>query len=539
MLKKAAIESEPKTSQKPEFSEIGELRQLDMSKIRERKTNPRHFFNVATMQELAESIKSTGVHQPITVRPVQNDMIDAEPTHFEIVCGARRFRASEMAGKEKIPAIIRRLNDEEAALVCSIENLQRVDLHPMEEAEGFRQILADGTKVDDLAQQLGKSKAYIYASIKLCSLCGEVKKLFIEGKIAASHAVLIARIPLRITQIEVANETIKWNWPVSNLERMIAGRYQCKLDDAKWNLKDEKLHPSAGSCVKCPNRTGNQQHNYPGISANVCTDTSCFSIKRAKFAESIIQKAQISGKVISGTEAEKILPNKYAELNSKTLVDIDRQNIPVGEKFLSIRQILDKSIPRTTLLVSPHEDAKLIYLCERSELGPLLAEKEIVLPGHVDLTNAASRENERRIAAQLKSKRAYTRLLFQSINEKKPPETDPSNLNLSHHQHVAIALKFWSRVDRTVAPIILKKWGIPEAWQFYPNHGKIEEAIRSLDKSEIKLMILDLIFADEMVVTSYNMDQEPVQLENAAQILGIDINALREATKPKEKVKKS
>ena len=139
--------------------------------IRASKTNPRKHFNPELLADLAASIRQLGLAQPILVRPIARDLIDNSPVRFEVVAGERRFRASHLAGYQTILAVVRDLSDAEALELQVVENLQRADLHPLEEAEGYEVLMkAHDLSAEQLADKVGKSKAYIYARLKLCAL---------------------------------------------------------------------------------------------------------------------------------------------------------------------------------------------------------------------------------------------------------------------------------------------------------------------------------------------------------------------------------
>ena len=138
---------------KPSFGDV------PMECITASKTNPRKIFDDAALADLAASIGKHGVAQPILLRPTH---VDAGITYFEVVAGERRFRASKLAGKTTVPAIVRNLSDAEALEIQVIENLQRQDLHPLEEAEGFEVLMREnGYTAEVMAEKTGKSKAYI------------------------------------------------------------------------------------------------------------------------------------------------------------------------------------------------------------------------------------------------------------------------------------------------------------------------------------------------------------------------------------------
>jgi len=149
-------------------------------------TNPRREANSASLDELTESIRAHGVLQPILVRPFDGP-------GYKIVAGHRRAEAARRAGFLQIPAVIRDLSDEEALELQVVENLQRSDLHPLEEAEGYRQLMA--TKHYDvarIAERVGRSIKYVYDRVKLLSLTKRAQVLFLDGKITAGHAVILA-----------------------------------------------------------------------------------------------------------------------------------------------------------------------------------------------------------------------------------------------------------------------------------------------------------------------------------------------------------
>jgi ParB/RepB/Spo0J family partition protein len=165
---------------------------LPLGEIVESKLNPRRDFAKEPLDELAESIRKVGVLQPVLVRPLAKN---GKAAKYELVAGHRRLRAAEAAGLAEIPVTVRELTDEQVLAAMVIENLHRADLHPLEEAEGYRKLHKDFKhSVEDLAAKVGKSVAYVYARLKLCELTKEAKKAFLEDRITAGHAILLARL---------------------------------------------------------------------------------------------------------------------------------------------------------------------------------------------------------------------------------------------------------------------------------------------------------------------------------------------------------
>jgi ParB/RepB/Spo0J family partition protein len=179
-------------------------------------TNPRKRFDEAQLAELTDSVKRHDVLQPILLRP------NGKEGHYELVAGERRFRAAKAAGLVDIPATVRELSDTDVLEIQVVENLQREDLHELEEAEGYEKLLkcthANGEKytVEEIAAKVGKSRSYVFARLKLCALCPEARKAFYAGDLDASRALLIARIGHHDTQRQALKDVTKrpiWRWP--------------------------------------------------------------------------------------------------------------------------------------------------------------------------------------------------------------------------------------------------------------------------------------------------------------------------------------
>jgi ParB family chromosome partitioning protein len=166
---------------------------LPLDRIRESTTNPRQRFN--DLEELAASIRTHGVLQPILVRPLRKD--------FELVVGARRLRAARLAGLTSVPAQVKSLDDRSAREVQIIENLQRQDVHPLEEADGYKALLEStpACTIDEIAAKVGKSKAYVYQRLSLTRLAPQVRDVVAAVALPLSYALKLAPLEAS-TQLE-------------------------------------------------------------------------------------------------------------------------------------------------------------------------------------------------------------------------------------------------------------------------------------------------------------------------------------------------
>lgn len=162
---------------------------------------PRIHFNETELRELSESIKEHGVLQPLLVRKHGNG--------YEIIAGERRYQASKLAGLEELPAIIKEVNDEEMLALALIENLQRSDLNPVEEAKGYRQLIdASGMTQEALSKAVSKSRSAITNSLRLLDLPEVVQQMIFEGKLTAGHARAILAVPYEDARIRLAEKVV-------------------------------------------------------------------------------------------------------------------------------------------------------------------------------------------------------------------------------------------------------------------------------------------------------------------------------------------
>ena len=197
-----------------ESSATGGAVTLRISDIEPNKAQPRKTFDEEALAELAESIAEHGVLQPLLVRPLTDGL-------YQIVAGERRWRASRIAGLTEVPVIIRDLSESEAMEIALIENLQREDLNPIEEAEGIQLLIETyGITQETAAARLGKSRSAIANSLRLLTLPENVKELAREGKISSGHARALLSFENNDKINEIAQEITKNDLSVRELERM-------------------------------------------------------------------------------------------------------------------------------------------------------------------------------------------------------------------------------------------------------------------------------------------------------------------------------
>lgn len=190
------------------------VRMLPIRLIDPNRDQPRRSFDEDALRELAASIEAVGVIQPIIVAEVGE--------RYSIIAGERRYRASRMAGLDEIPAIVRNWDEQRRLEAALIENLQRDDLNPIEEALGVKRLMEESSLTQEkVAERLGKSRPAVANLLRLLTLEESVQQLLIEGKLSAGHARALVTVDKK-RQVQLANLTVQQGWSVRQLERICA-----------------------------------------------------------------------------------------------------------------------------------------------------------------------------------------------------------------------------------------------------------------------------------------------------------------------------
>ncbi|MGA2605949.1 MAG: ParB/RepB/Spo0J family partition protein [Halobacteriota archaeon] len=289
---------------------VSAMQDIPLPQIQESKTNPRRQFDETKLVELADNIRQHGVLQPVLVRPLPG----GDPSFYELVAGARRYRASKLAGRETIPATVRNLTDTECLELQLIENLQRADVHELDEARGYAalmQLQPETYTVETLAEKIGRSEKYVYARLRLTHLVDEVQQAFYTGKLTVAHAFEIARLtptdqqralgecfPQHRTTTALLKDKKAEAVTVRELRGWIEREVHLDLTNAPFDTQNENLLSAAGSCVRCPKRTGTNPLLFPeavGQKKSICTDRQCYRAKVEALVQLRVKPLEESG----------------------------------------------------------------------------------------------------------------------------------------------------------------------------------------------------------------------------------------------------
>ena len=206
------------TASSPEEEKDGTL-MVKLSKVEPNREQPRKNFDEESLQELAESLKQFGMLQPILV---QN-----RGDYYEIIAGERRWRAAKIAGLKEVPVIVRELTDQEIVEISLIENIQREDLNPIEEAQAYKRLLTEfHLKQDEVAERVSKSRTAVTNSMRLLKLCDEVQKMVVDDMISTGHARALISIEDPEEQYLIAQKIFDEKLSVREVEKLVKDLYK-------------------------------------------------------------------------------------------------------------------------------------------------------------------------------------------------------------------------------------------------------------------------------------------------------------------------
>jgi ParB/RepB/Spo0J family partition protein len=473
---------------------------IPLDRLYESPTNPRKTFR--NLDDLAQSLKSVGMLQPILARAHGTN----GSTRFEIIFGHRRFRAAKLAELAEVPVDVRVMNDKEVLETQLIENVQRDDVDALEEADGYKRLLDEhGYTVDDLAVKLAKSKATIYARLKLCELGVEGRAALAAGKLTPSTALLVARVPATL-QGDAVKELDPDEYrhretegdedrsdPLGAREalRRIQGRFMLRLADAPFDCADAALVPAAGACTTCPKRTGNQPELFSDVkSADTCIDPACFASKRDAGWEA--QKAAALGagrKVLDSTKlAKELFPYGGRLAHNSGFVDLDEKDFSDGKGTKTFRDRYGKKLGAVAVTLARDQEGKVHELVDMQlvkKLQPAADRGDALDPGPAKGAKDSKAEQDAR--AQAAAERAAAVVLMGAVVTK----VAKKDLDRASWLAVIEELLLMSATER-----VLERRGLLAAAQddMVKATKAFEASVQKMPVGDLRALVIELLF---------------------------------------------
>jgi ParB/RepB/Spo0J family partition protein len=274
---------------------LTELQMLDPNSLIPSPHNPRKHDALKRIEELVESVTAKGVLQPVLARPVKGGKL-------QLVFGHRRREAAVRAKLESIPVMVREMTDDDAYEAAIVENADRQDVHPLDEADAFSELLSRGYTIERISERLKKKVRYVRERLELVKLHPKARAALDEEKIHIGHALLLCRIPEKLQPDaleQFVNRYEKTTLSVEAAGELVRSSYMLKLATAPFDRGDTALVPKAGACKDCPKRSGNQGELFADVkSPDVCTDPVCYRSKLDAHWSGIQKTAKASGQAI-------------------------------------------------------------------------------------------------------------------------------------------------------------------------------------------------------------------------------------------------
>jgi ParB/RepB/Spo0J family partition protein len=517
------------------------ITQIRIDHIHESPFNPRRVFNEAGLQELAADIKHHGLLQPVLVRPRIPELFanlgdENAVAGFELVFGHRRYRAACIAGLETLPAMVQSLTDEQVKRMQISENLEREDVHPIEEAEGFQALMRDhGLTADDLVKQTGKSRSYIYGRLKLLNACKEVRDACLAGEIGSEAALLVARIPTDKLQAKALARIKAKTMDMSDggkrsyrdIQWLLREEFTLSLTkDCIFSGTDPDLLPSAGACTSCPKRTANapefadlvadQHRRWGGVvkgDPELCTDPDCYQAKKTAHLKAEAAKLAAKGEVVIDGNKARMAVSAQGEVKGGYVALAD-----VKAELANARkaaQLDSKIVPPQVVIIQDPRSGKTFKAVKEAEL--VAAGTRKATPKHQreadDHKARQARDEADRKAKEAKAQHITERnyeLLLRTREAMHAAQRDAADLAMVARTAVA-------GVGHHDREVLAKLWGAD-------NVAQLTKKVGSMPVADLTKLLLDCALVEDTHSTYYHLVPKPDTLATTARRYGVPID---------------
>jgi ParB family chromosome partitioning protein len=473
--------------------------ELTLDVIEPSPCNPRRQRNKLQDAELMASISTHGILTPLLVRPLP------EAGKYQLAAGHRRYVAAKNLSLATVPVHIREMDDTEYMEILHVENLQREDVHPLDEAIGYKALLErGGYDVTTLAARIGKSEAHVYQRLKLNDLIKEGQKLFLENQIGFGHAVILARLDRKQQKEILANHLFSYQHePVSvrDLSDYVRRYLYLDLANVPWALDDAELVQAAGACAACPKRTGSNPSLFTDMQHNTCTDRSCFE--------------------------KKMLAHVQRQLDSRPGL-LRFSDYPTNHKKdstvltgASCRRLWGKEdkceFAEEAISIDGIERGKIVFVCRNKECS----KHGVHAYRNGGGDSAAVDRKKQRI------EKTFRQRLFAEISK---------NVNSLPGDKVTriLARAMWHRVGGDSKRALLKAAGHEVPRESIDQFG--DRLIEKATPIELGRMMVCMSIAEELMVPTYQPGKAETMLR-LSEVYGIDVKAVRGTLKDTAKTK--
>jgi ParB family chromosome partitioning protein len=505
-----------------------EYRNLPLLNLTESANNPRRSFDETALNELAESIRSQGVLSPLLVRP-------KGPHSYEIVAGARRYRAAQLAGLDSVPVRIVELTDAQALETSIVENLQRRDVHPLDESSGYVALLQLDYSIEQIAAKCGKNPAYVATRARLVQLAPAAAEAFTKDEIGVGHALLLAKLQPEQQEEALAacyqesygngSKPKRILLPVRQLQQWIEHNILLELAAAPFSKEDTQLVPEAGSCLDCPKRTGHNKvlfAEWAATDGQRCTDPTCYQKKiDAHVKQTVAAKpklVQISTAYGHPKDGSPTVPrNKYVEI---------RQDKPQKKEQRDWPEYKTCKYTTEAIVTEGTEKGEMKKVCSNPECSVHHPKKQQQRT-HADAAFKAEQEKRRREEAQAQ---ATGLRVLKAIGDAVP-------VRLMKRDLLFVVERIAAMLDERKLAVLMWQHGIGKPKDGQAPVKLLEAFLPKAEESKLGRILVETV----ILLSMHNQTDTAKVLRNAAQVYKVDIEAISAKVKQefaaKEKAK--
>ena len=505
-----------------------DYRDLPIDWLVESPTNPRQTFAEDAMRELAESIRANGVLQPLLVRPLNE-------RHFEIVFGARRYRGAIMAERETIPVCIREMTDAQVLEAQLVENLQRQDVHPLHEAQGFAALLRleePKYSIELIASKCGKSAGYVASRLRLIELVPAAAEAFTKDEIGVGHALLLAKLQPSeqeealtgcFQEVYGSGKAKRVLLPVRHLREWIERNILLDLAAAPFSKEDAELLPEAGSCLDCPKRTGHNTLLFEGMThADRCSDPKCYERKLDEHVKRTVatkpKLVQISTAYGKPAEGSPVIPrNQYVEI---------RQEKPKNKYQQDAAEYKTCKFVTEAIVTDGTDRGAVRKVCADPDCGVHHPKKQRQR-AHADAAFKAEQEKRRREEAQAQ---ATGLRVLKAIGDAVP-------VRLMKRDLLFVAGKLTAMLDERRLVVLIRQHGMGKPKDTEAPAKLLTTFLSKADESTLGRVVVEAA----ILLSMHNQNDTAKILRDAAQSYKVDVESIsaqvRQEFAAKEKAK--
>lgn len=524
--------------------------QIPLDRLHESPFNPRKHFDEAGLQELADDIKAQGrILQPLLVRPrIPELFANADDPNaiagYELVFGHRRLRAAGLAELATAPCMVTSMTDLEVKRAQISENLQRRDVHPIEEAEGFQALITDhGETADNIAAQTGKSRTYVYSRLKLLALSPALRQACLTGAIGDQVALLVARLRHHKLQ-DKALARIKSKClhmedggkeSYRRIRALLNEHFTLDLKKSPFPIDDATIIPAAGNCISCPKRSAHAPEymdvatdkkespwSHQNLGPNVCTDPDCHQAKKVTFYRRKADELRADGhEVIDGNKARAAVGADGKVKGAYTSSSL------VADKLKALRAGKTRTggqLPRPVKLQDPrtgkiHEAYRTAELVEAG----IVKEDKGSAGGHdsrggsSNRNDAAEREARQRKAEAETQRRTALFHHLRGLARGRERSADEARVVALH------LIDGVRNEDGSEGAHLAQLWNLPDRASWDATTRAWRDLVQGMTKDDLALLMIDCVAIRLAVdVGPWEVDDEPEALNALARLYGVD-----------------